>query len=146
MHLPANQPPTHLELTSPTRPPQISDKVEELLRLLTSCPDDATKTLTCLTLATRMVSQCDSQVGCHVMRGDAGWMRGGALGLCLMVGLEWGAGGVQTHLQTAGGIRTTHITPLTPTQTHTPGIQLLLIRVPPGTGVRARWQPGAALH
>ncbi|GBF94860.1 hypothetical protein Rsub_08032 [Raphidocelis subcapitata] len=41
---------------------QISDKVDDLLRLLASCPDEATKTLTCLTLATRMVSQCDSQV------------------------------------------------------------------------------------
>jgi hypothetical protein len=36
--------------------------VDDLLRLLASCPDEATKTLTCLTLATRMVSQCDSQV------------------------------------------------------------------------------------
>jgi hypothetical protein len=51
----------------PARPPacrcpQISAKVDELLRLLAACPDEASKTLTCLTLATRMVSQCDSQV------------------------------------------------------------------------------------
>lgn len=44
-------------------PAQVTDKVDDLLKLLSSCPDEATKTLTCLTLATRMVSQCDSQVG-----------------------------------------------------------------------------------
>jgi hypothetical protein len=49
---------------TPSRPlPQISAKVDELLRLLAACPDEASKNLTCLTLATRMVSQCDSQVG-----------------------------------------------------------------------------------
>ena len=41
---------------------QISDKVDEALRLLASCPDAATKTLACLALATRVVAQCDSQV------------------------------------------------------------------------------------
>lgn len=65
----------------PARKParaQVADKVDDLLRLLGSCPDEATKTLTCLTLATRMVSQCDSQVrGRRAARGGGGRSRRG---------------------------------------------------------------------